>query len=205
MALEVFEPGVAPVQRGSQALLVANGIELLLFRVGGDVEVSHQFQVLVDGGQEPHAFQCPVDRDLGHLHTHRGKQGDLAGDFFALCYQVVVGHEPGDHPNPDCLVSVDGLAGEQQLLGPAQPDAEGGDEKGRAYAGPYFRLTQRGASGRDHDVTDVNQFASPRRGNPVDSGDDRLDEVPDHHEYVYMAHQVLPENIRLLAVGWRPS
>ena len=65
MALEVFEPGVAPVQRVSQAMLVDNGI--VLFRVEGDVKVSHQLKVVVDRGQESHAFQCPVDRNLGHL------------------------------------------------------------------------------------------------------------------------------------------
>jgi len=67
-------------------------------------------------------------------------------------------------------MSVDGVTGEQSLFRPSQHNVEGSDEKRRADSGPYLRFAQYGSVGSNLDITDLDQFTSPRQSETIDGG-----------------------------------
>lgn len=77
------------------------------------------------GGVEPLGVQSLVDRHLGQLERERRLGRDPAGQGQGEVHQLAALHHVVDHPQPMGVGGGDGVAGEQQLLGPARAQLPG--------------------------------------------------------------------------------
>lgn len=100
----------------------------------------HEFQIVLDGLQEPHALQCTIHRNFIHLQADPGNFHQLPRRALAFRHELLVRHNPIDHAEPLRLVRIDHVAGEQEFLGFGEANAKRRDQQGWPRAKADFWL-----------------------------------------------------------------
>ena len=88
----------------------------------------HEFQIVLDGLQEPHALQCTVHRNFIHLQADPGNFHQLLVPL-AFRHELLMRHNPIDHAEPLRLVRINHVTGEQEFLGFRKSNAKRRDQQ----------------------------------------------------------------------------
>src|SRR3990172_7106857 len=177
---------VAPGERGLQALLGGDAVELPLLRRVHGVQDRREVEIRLDGCADAHGLVGAPERELREAERGERCGRDLPHELLHGALELLLRDDAVDETDPVRLLRVDRVAGEEELVRLLLAEHERHDERHRTGAVADLGLAEARVLRCNDEVARHGELAGAGEAPTPNRRDRRLLEAPELHREVYV-------------------